>query len=96
MQNKINNIQPKPQINHSISLENQSKALITGVLEVITATNTGVLCRLSANHLQIAGNNLRVEKLSPEEKMLVITGTVNEIKYISSTTKTGFFKKLFR
>lgn len=96
MQNKTNNVQQKTQLNHSINLENQAKALITGVLEVIIATNSGVLCKLSANHLQIVGQNLRVEKLSPEEKVLVVTGTIYEIKYISNTTKTGFFKKLFR
>ena len=96
MQNKTINIQQKPQLNHSLNLDNQSKALITGVLEVVTATNTGVLCKLSANNLQITGQNLRVEKLSPEEKVLVVVGTIYEIKYIGSTTKTGFFKKLFR
>ena len=94
MQLKTNNI-TKTTVNHTITLDNRSKAQITGVLEVITATDKGVLCKLSACMLQITGENLRVEKLSPEEKLLIIVGSFYGIKY-SDNVKTGFFKKLFR
>lgn len=94
MQVKTNNL-PKPMLNHTITMDNQAKALITGVLEVITATEKGVLCKLSNCMLQITGENLRVEKLSPEEKLLIIIGSIYDVKY-SNNTKTGLFKKLFR
>ena len=95
MQNKVIS-QQKPVQNHTINLENQSKAHITGVNEVITATDKGVLCKLASSNLQICGENLRVEKLSPEEKLLIIVGTIFDIKYSQTGTKSGFFKKLFR
>lgn len=95
MQNKVNN-QQKIMQNHTINLENQSKAHITGVYEVITATQKGVFCKLASSNLQICGENLKVEKLSPEEKLLIVVGTIYDIKYSQSTTKAGFFKKLFR
>ena len=94
MQTKTSSV-PKPTINHTFMLDNQTKAQISGVLEVISATEKGVLCKLSACMLQIMGENLRVEKLLPEEKLLTIVGNVYEVKY-SSNAKTGFFKKLFR
>ena len=66
MQNKNVN-QPKLLQNHTITIENQAKAHLTGINEVITATEKGVYCKLASGNLQIAGENLRVEKLLPEE-----------------------------
>ena len=82
--------------NHTITLDNQSKATITGVQEVVSATEKGVLLKLSNCSMQIAGENIRVEKLSPEEKILILVGKVFEVKYSSATAKTSFFKKMFR
>ena len=95
MQNKNVN-QPKLLQNHTITIENQAKAHLTGINEVITATEKGVYCKLASGNLQIGGENLRVEKLLPEEKLLIVVGTIIDIKYTNTTTKTGFFKKLFR
>lgn len=95
MQNKTT-MQPKAVQNHTLNLENQSKAHITGVYEVITATDKGVVCKLSSNNLQLSGENLRIAKLLPEEKLLIIDGFVHDIKYYESGAKGSFFKKLFR
>ena len=64
--------------------------------EVVSATEKGVLLKLSNCSMQIAGENIRVEKLSPEEKILILVGKVFEVKYSSATAKTSFFKKMFR
>lgn len=82
--------------NHSLEMENQTNLKITGVLEVISATDKGVLCKLANSHLQIFGDNIRVEKLSPEDKILVITGLINGIKYSGGQKGKNLFKKLFR
>lgn len=83
-------------INHTISMENQATLRITGVLEVISATDKGILCKLSNSHLQICGENLRVEKLSPEEHLLIIVGSICGIKYSGGQKNNSFLKKLFR
>lgn len=82
-------------VSHSISMKNQTNLNITGVLEVVSATDKVVVCKLPNSYLQIGGENLRVEKLSPEDKMLIIVGTVLDIKYVGGQ-KGNFFKKLFR
>ena len=93
MSNNQKTIQNQP---HSLSLDNQSRAHITGVQEVISATEKGVLIKLATGSMQLAGEGMRVEKLSPEEKVVIIVGTIYEIKYGHAGAKTGFFKKLFR
>ncbi len=83
-------------VNHSLEMENQTKLKITGVIEVVSATDKGVLCKLANSHLQILGDNIRVEKLSPEDKILVVTGLINGIKYSGGQKDNNIFKKLFR
>lgn len=83
-------------INHTICMENQTNLRITGVLEVISATDKGILCKLSHSQLQIVGENLRVEKLAPEENLLIIVGAVCSIKYSGGQKNNNLFKKLFR
>lgn len=83
-------------INHTICMENQTNLRITGVLEVVSATDKGILCKLSNSHLQILGENLRVEKLSPEENLLTAVGTICGIKYLGGQKNSNFFKKIFR
>ena len=80
---------------HSLTLENGTRMLISGVEEVISATEKGVILKLKSYGMQISGEALRVEKLSPEEKLLILTGQINAINY-SNGGKTCFLKKLFR
>ena len=94
MHNKTNPQQKAE--NHTITIQNQSNAHITGVSEVITATESGILCKLLSNNLQIIGENLRISKLLPEERLLIIDGYISNIKYSSSNQKTSFLKKIFR
>ncbi len=83
----------KPQ--HNVTMENRSKTIITGVQEVLSATQGGVYIKLYDGQMEISGENLKVEKLSPEEKLLIISGLVNSIKYNTLSSK-NFFKKLFK
>ena len=95
MQQKSVN-QQKTITNHTLVIDNMSKINITGVYEVITATDKAILCKLGTGFLQVGGETLRVEKLMPEEQLLIASGKVYEAKYISGQAKSGFFKKLFR
>ena len=81
---------------HTLSLENGTRLLITGVEEVISATEKGVILKLKNRGMQVSGEALRVEKLSPEEKLLILVGQIYDIKYSGGGEKTCFLKKLFR
>jgi sporulation protein YabP len=80
----------------SVSIENRAKTIVTGVAEVVSATEHGVLLRLIDGTLEIAGNGLRVEKLSPEEKLVSILGEVGGLKYDGSKETKNIFKRIFK
>lgn len=80
---------------HTLTLENKKRALITGVSEVISATEQGVYVKLTDGALQLQGEALRVEKLSPEERLLIVAGNVFTVKY-SGAGQKSLFKRLFK
>ncbi len=81
---------------HKITIENRTKTQITDVVEVKSATEKVVVLLLSKGAMQITGENLHINKLSIEEKVLLLDGTVTELKYTENTKTKSFFKKLFK
>ena len=82
--------------NQTLTIENRNHTRITGAEQVLTATEKGAVVKLSSGAIQIFGMGLKVEKLSPEEKLLVLSGSVSKIEFISDVTPKGFFKRLFK
>ena len=83
--------------NQTLVVENRTHTRISGVQEVLTATEKGAVVKLlTGGTIQLSGAGLKVEKLSPEEKVLVISGTISKIEYLEQTTSKGFFKRLFK
>ena len=66
---------------HSISIENRLRTVITSVTEVISATEKMVNLKLEESMLQVSGEDLHINKLSVDEKILILDGLINEIKY---------------
>lgn len=83
-------------INHNVTIENCKKINITAVLEVISAQDNCVVIKTEVGGMQIQGSALRVEKLSLEEKLLVLEGNISCVKYVGAVAKKGFFAKLFK
>lgn len=79
-----------------LTIENRTHTRITGVEEVLTATEKGTVVKLTTGAMQLFGAGLKVEKLSPEEKLLVLSGTVSKVEYLAETSPKGFFKRLFK
>ena len=79
---------------HNIIVENRQHAQITGVEEMISATEKTLIVKLADGNLQINGSDLKIDKLAPEEKLLRLSGTIQKIEYMEG--KKSFFKKLFR
>ena len=83
MQQKSVN-QQKTITNHTLVIDNMSKINITGVHEVITATDKAILCKLGTGFLQVGGETLRVEKLMPEEQLLIASGIALLVALVST------------
>ncbi len=80
-------------LEHSINLQN-NKLQIQGVVEIVSATEKAAVIKLQDNILQISGQNLKIEKLSPEEHFVCLSGEFQKLEYGQS--KKGFLKRIFR
>lgn len=81
---------------HSVSIENRLRTVISAVTEVISATEKLINLKLETCSMQITGENLHINKLSIEEKLLILDGTINELKYVETITGKSFFKRMFK
>ena len=81
---------------HSISIENRLRTVITSVTEVISATEKMVNLKLEESMLQVSGEDLHINKLSVDEKILILDGLINEIKYTNKTPTKSFIKRIFK
>lgn len=80
---------------HTLTIENKSKIIVTAVAEVVSATTRAVFVKLYDGTLTLSGEGLKVEKLSPEEHLLVVSGSLASAVYGTSVQKS-FFKRLFK
>ena len=71
-------IQPVP---HSISLINREDLNISGVLEVLSATENSINIKSSYGLITITGTKLKIKNLNETSKEVQIQGQILEIKY---------------
>ena len=88
------NEQKQPNINHSITLENRSKLIISGVLDVIGFDDETVLMETELGQLTVKGQNLKVLSFTVEVGTISVEGTVSALVY-TGATKNGALKRLF-
>ena len=81
---------------HSVTLERRKRMMVTGVLEVLSATDKCVIIRIKDSVIYTTGTNLRVAKLVLEEGLLIVDGDVESFKYQSKVQGKSFLKRLFK
>lgn len=81
---------------HSVMVENQKKASLTGISAVESFNDREVLVKAGEVSLSISGEGLNVSKFNTENGTLAVEGKINEIKYHSGQKAAGVFKKLFK
>lgn len=82
--------------NHILTIISREKLEVTEAEEIISSTDKEIFVRLKQDILQILGESLKINKLSPENKSLSVSGKINGINYISKMAKKSFFKKVFK
>ena len=75
---------------------NREKIELIGGVEVVSSTEREVYAKLENSFLQIAGKDLRVVKLVPEERLLSVSGKVDGLNYSARQTKKSFLSKVFK
>lgn len=81
---------------HNLTIYEREKLEVTNAQEILSSTDKEIFVRLSGEILQIHGENMKINKLIPEEKILCVNGKINGINYISKLTKKSFFKRVFK
>ncbi|MDR0293365.1 MAG: sporulation protein [Oscillospiraceae bacterium] len=81
---------------HRLILDGRSRLLISGVSDVESFDENGVVCKTTQGTLLVRGSGLRVDKLSLEGGELSVEGKVNSLVYEDSAPSGGLLSRLFR
>ena len=82
--------------NQKVEIINRKTINIVGVDEVVSSTDKEVFVKIEKETAQILGDGLKIVKLLPEEKMLIVSGKINGIVYSSKQSKKSFLGKVFK
>ena len=82
-------------LNHSITIDNNKNAVITGVVEVVSSTDRAVVARTDTISFQLLGESLRVSKLDLGDKICHVEGSIYKLEYNRNGGK-GLMKRLFK
>lgn len=86
----------KEQTNEIINILSRKKIEITSVIEVLSSTENEVVAKLVNDYICVYGHGLKITKLSPEEKQLILAGDIFSVQFVSKLNKKSFFKKVFK
>lgn len=82
---------------HNITLKDRSSLVISGVEHIYSFNDNKVEIRTSAGEMVIEGENLDMSKLSIDDKIINITGTINSMVYAKAKKpQESFIKRLFK
>ena len=83
-------------VNQKIEILDRKTINVSGVEEVLSSTEKEVFVKIEKEILQILGEGMKIVKLVPEEKILVVSGLINGIMISSRPNKKSLFKKVFK
>ena len=79
---------------HSITLKDRSSLVISGIEHIYSFNDKKVELRTSAGEMVIEGENLDMSKLSLDENIISVEGTINSIVYSKERKpQESFFKE---
>ena len=86
--------------NHSISIEQRNKISITGVIDVLSFDEEGIIADTEMGIIILKGKELHVGKLNVDDGGLFVEGEVDSIEYTDEgnnlKTKNSLLGRLFR
>lgn len=80
---------------HKLNLVDRQTLNVTGVSKVISSNPNNICLKLKDSDLNIAGTNLNIAQFN--DNSIEISGIIDTLKYSKlSSSKTGFFKRIFK
>ena len=85
---------------HALTIDRRERAVVTGMLDVISFDEETVIAETEMGILVLRGNNLHVSRLNLDNGELDLDGEIMSVAYEDSPgvgkAKGSFFGKLFR
>ncbi|MCL2003855.1 MAG: sporulation protein [Oscillospiraceae bacterium] len=85
----------KTQKPHQLILDGRERLIISGVSDVESFDEEGVVCKTGRGTLLVRGTGLRVDKLSLEGGELSVEGLVDSLVYEDAAQSGGLWSRLF-
>jgi sporulation protein YabP len=86
----------KAQKPHHLILDRRERLSISGVHDVESFDENGIVCKTTQGTLLVRGSALRVDKLSLEGGELSVEGKINSLVYEDASPSGGLWARLFR
>lgn len=80
--------------NSRLTLENQKKITLSGVMEVVSSNESSIVAKLNKSNVYITGSNIHITKLDVEQGVLEADGLFNQIKY--NQKPENLIKRIFK
>ncbi|MBP5618437.1 MAG: YabP/YqfC family sporulation protein [Clostridia bacterium] len=87
---------PVPKGPHTLILEERKRLTVTGVTDVDSFAEDGMVIYTGQGQLSLRGTGLRIDRLDTETGELSVTGAVFALAYTDERPKSGAWKRLFR
>ena len=84
--------------NHEINLRQRKEMTVNGVVEVISFDEENVQLITDCGEMYIEGEELRVDTLDKDRKIIVLNGRIDAVYYSADITKEkhGFLRRLLK
>lgn len=79
---------------HSLTVENRSKAIMSGIIKVISSNQTEIWLETADGNLVINGNDMKINKFDVVSGELNLVGKINKFAY--QNAKLPFLKRIFK
>ena len=79
---------------HKITVESRSKTIISGITNVESANESGLVMYIGKTCLMIDGENLKVQKIDVDTGNVEVVGLIKNIKYSDTKAHRSILQKL--
>ncbi|MCL2109025.1 MAG: sporulation protein YabP [Oscillospiraceae bacterium] len=97
-QNRLDGLSAAVKKSHNFILENRSKLILSGVIDVGSFNETEVVVYTSLGELRLKGKELQMNKVNVESGDMEITGRIEAAAYSDNIGRVpnNFITKLFK
>ena len=89
-------MEKQPSLPHKLTLNERSNLTMTGVTEVVSFDDSGVILRTGLGTLLVQGRELKLKTLQPDGGQVTVDGKISGLSYEEPRPAGGFWRRLFR